>query len=107
MFQCHSPKSSHPLPLPQGAKDCSIRLCLFAVSHTVLLLPSLTTAAAVLSLSKRSAFPLLPLLMVSHTGVIFQKYRLSPKVHSAYLCLFCCLAYRVIIAIFLNSIYMC
>ena len=48
MFQCHSPKSSHPLPLPQ-----------------------------------------------------------SPKVRSTHLCLFCCLAYGVIIAIFLNSIYMC
>ena len=48
MFQCHSPKSSHPLPLP-----------------------------------------------------------LSPKVRYTHLCLFCCLAYRVIIAVFLNSIYMC
>ena len=48
MFQCHSPKSSHPLLLPQ-----------------------------------------------------------SPKVCSTHLCLFCCLAYRVIITIFLNSIYMC
>ena len=48
MFQCHSPKSSHPLPLPQ-----------------------------------------------------------SPKVRSIHLCLFCCLAYRVIITIFLNSVYMC
>ena len=48
MFQCHSPKSSHPPPLPQ-----------------------------------------------------------SPKVRSIYLCLFCCLASRVIITIFLNSIYMC
>ena len=47
MFQCHSPKSSHPLPLPQSPKDCSIHLCLF-----------------------------------------------------------CCLAYRVIVTIFLNSIYM-
>ena len=46
MFQCHSPKSSHPLPQ-------------------------------------------------------------NPKVHSTHLCLFCCLAYRVIIAIFLNSIYIC
>ena len=46
-FQCHSPKSSHPLPLPQSPKDCSIHLCLF-----------------------------------------------------------CCLKYRVIITIFLNSIYM-
>ena len=48
MFQCHSPKSMHPLPLPQSPKGCSIHLCLF-----------------------------------------------------------CCLAYRVIITIFLNSIYMC
>ena len=48
MLQFHSPKSSHPLPLP-----------------------------------------------------------LSPKVCYTHLCLFCCLAYRVVIAIFLNSIYMC
>ena len=31
----------------------------------------------------------------------------SPKVCSLRLCLFCCLAYRVIVTIFLNSIYMC
>ena len=48
MLECHSPKSSHPLPLPQ-----------------------------------------------------------SPKVCSTHLCLFCCLTHRVIITIFLNSIYMC
>ena len=30
----------------------------------------------------------------------------SPKVCSIHLCLFCCLTYRVIITIFLNSIYM-
>ena len=29
MFQCHSPKSSHPCPLLQSPKDCSIHLCLF------------------------------------------------------------------------------
>ena len=28
MFQCHSPKSSHPRPLLQSPKDCSIHLCL-------------------------------------------------------------------------------
>ena len=28
MFQCHSPKSSHPLPLPQSLKVHSIHLCL-------------------------------------------------------------------------------
>src|SRR5574341_1047585 len=47
MFQCHSPKSSHSLPLPQSPKYCSIHHCLF-----------------------------------------------------------CCLVYRVIATIFLNSIYM-
>jgi len=45
-FQCHSPQSSHPLPLPQSPKDCSIHQCLF-----------------------------------------------------------CCLVYRVIVTVFLNSIY--
>ena len=29
MFQYHSPKSSHPLPLPQSPQDCSINQCLF------------------------------------------------------------------------------
>ena len=29
VFQCHSPISSHPLPLPQSPKDCSIHQCLF------------------------------------------------------------------------------
>ena len=29
MFQCHSPISSHPRPLPQSPKVCSIHLCLF------------------------------------------------------------------------------
>ena len=31
----------------------------------------------------------------------------SPKVCSLHLCLFCCLAYRIVITVFLNSIYMC
>ena len=31
----------------------------------------------------------------------------NPKVFSLHPCLFCCVAYRVIITIFLNSIYMC
>ena len=30
MFQCHSPKSSHPHRLPQSPKDCSIHQCLFS-----------------------------------------------------------------------------
>ena len=54
---------------------------------------------------------------ISHTVIcMFQCYSLksshpyllpqSLKVYTLYLCLFCCLAYRIIISIFLNSIYM-
>ena len=36
MFQCHSPKSSHPLPLPLSPKVCSTHLCLFCcLAHRV------------------------------------------------------------------------
>ena len=55
-------------------------------------------------------------LSISHMVIyMFQCYSLksshphlpqSPKVCSLYLCLFCYLAYRVIVTIFLNSIYM-
>ena len=38
MFQCHYPKSSHPCPLPQSTKDCSIHLCLFCcLSYRVII----------------------------------------------------------------------
>ena len=33
MFQCHSPKSSHPLPLPQSPKDSSIHVCLLTGTY--------------------------------------------------------------------------
>ena len=42
-------------------------------------------------------------LETSHPRLLPQ----SPKVCSVHLCLFLCFAYRVIITIFLNSIYMC
>ena len=56
-------------------------------------------------------------LSISHMIIyMFQCYSLksshphllpqSPKVCSLYLCLLCCLTYRVIVTIFLNSIYM-
>ena len=32
IFQCHSPKSSHPLPLPQSPKDFSIHHWIFKAS---------------------------------------------------------------------------
>ena len=40
MFQCHSPKSSHPLPLPQSPKTVLYISVSFAISYTGLLLPS-------------------------------------------------------------------
>ena len=40
IFQCHSPKSSHPLPLPQSPKTVLYISVSFAVSYTGLLLPS-------------------------------------------------------------------
>ena len=39
MFQCHSPKSCHPCPLPQSPKECSIHLCLFCyLSYRVIVI---------------------------------------------------------------------
>ena len=35
MFQCHSPKSSHPLPLPQSPKVCSLFYVSVQFSHSV------------------------------------------------------------------------
>ena len=43
-------------------------------------------------------------VLSNHPTLAFSQ---SPKVCSLYLCLFCCLTYRVVITIFLNSIYMC
>ena len=40
MFQCHSPKTSHPLPLPQTPQTVLYICVSFAVSHTGLSLPS-------------------------------------------------------------------
>ena len=82
-----------PDPIPQGHPS----------------LPALSTLYHALNLHWQS---------ISHMVIyMFQCYSLklshphllpqSPKVCSLHLCLFCCLAYRVIVTIFLNSIYMC
>ena len=71
--------------------------------------PALSTLPYALNMDWRS---------ISHMVIyMFQCYFLKPshpcllpqsaKDCSIYLCLFCCLAYRVIVTIFLNSIYMC
>ena len=91
----HPEPTSHlpPHPIPQGHPSA----------------PALSTLSHSSNLDWRST---------SHTVIyMFQCYSLkssqpcllpqSPKVCSLHLCLFCCLTYRVIVTIFLNSIYMC
>ena len=86
-----TPPSTSPHPVPQGHPSA----------------PVLSTLSHASNLDQRSTSH-----MIIHT---FQRYPLksshphlpqSPKDCSLHLCLFCCLAYRVIVTIFLNSIYM-
>ena len=90
----HPDPLSHlsPHPIPQGHPSA----------------PALSTLPHALNLDWRS---------ISHMTIyMFQCYSLksshphllpqSPTVCSLHLCLFCCLTYRVIVTIFLNSIYM-
>ena len=124
MFQCHSPKSSHPCLLPQNPKDCSIHLCLFCYLayrviitaflnsiymhyYTVLMFFFLTyfTLSHASNLDWQSISHIcFNAILSNHPTLAFSQ---SPKVCSLYLSLFCYLTYRVIVLIFLNSIYMC
>ena len=122
MFQCHSPKSSHPLPLPQSPKDCfsSFTLIkrlwfLFAFCFN----GGVIYVSEVIDISSGNLDSSLCFIQpsISHMLIYMFQYHSpksshplplpqSPKVCSIHMCLFCCLAYRVIITIFLNSIYM-
>ena len=95
VYMCPHPEPpSHlsPHPIPQGHPSA----------------PALSTLSHAQNLDWRSishmiiymfqCYPLKP----SHPHLLPQ----SPKVCSLHLCLFCCLTYRVIVTIFLNSIYM-
>ena len=83
----------NPHPIPQGHPSAS----------------ALSTLSHALNLDWRSVSHMIIhmfqcySLKLSHPHLIPQ----SPKDCSLYLCLFCCLTYRVIITIFLNSTYMC
>ena len=57
IFQCHSPKSSHPLPLPQSPKDCSIYQCLFCcLVYRVMKLQSPSLIHATQNIKCRACF---------------------------------------------------
>ena len=64
MFQCHSPRSSHPCPLPQSPKDCSIHLF-----YTSLLLSHIQCYCYHLSKFHIYALLLLPLLLSRFSSV--------------------------------------
>ena len=82
---------SHPIPLV-----CPSGLALSALFHASNLDWSSTSHMVIYMFQCYS-------LKSSHPHLLPQ----SPKVCSLYLCFFCCLAYRVIITIFLDSICMC
>ena len=90
-----TPPHSHlsPHPIPQGHPSA----------------PALSTLPHASNLDWRSVSHMIIYmfqcysLRSSHTRLLPQ----SPMDCSIHLCLFCCLVYRVIITIFLNSIYMC
>ena len=89
MFQCHSPKSSHPRPLQFSSVQSLSHVWLSATPWTA------ARQAALSITNSRSS--LKPVAIKS----------MSPKDCSLHLCLFCCLAYRVTITTFLNSLYIC
>ena len=90
----HPDPPSHlpPHPIPQGHPSA----------------PALSTLPHALNLDWRSTSHIIIYmfqcysLKSSHPRLLPQ----SPKVCSLHLCLFCCLTYRVIVTVFLNSIYM-
>ena len=82
-----------PHPIPQGHPS---RLALSTLSHALNLDWWSISHMVIYMLQCYS-------LKSSHSRLLPQ----SPEVCSLHLCLFCCLSYRVIVTIFLNSIYMC
>ena len=88
-----SPSHLPPHPIPQGCPSALALSALFHASN----LDWWSISHMVISMLQWFS------LKSSHPHLLPQ----SPKVCSLYLCLFCCLAYRVIVTIFLNSLYIC
>ena len=88
------PPSHLPLhPIPQGLPS----------------VPDLSTLSQASNLDWQSTSHMIIYVFQSYSLKSSQPLLLpqSPKVCSLYLCFFCCLTYRVIVTIFLNSTYMC
>ena len=91
----HPEPQSHfpPHPIPLG---CPRALALSALLHAPNLYWSSISHMVIYTFQCYS-------LKSSHPPLLPQ----NPKVCSLHLCLFCCLAYRIVITVFLNFIYMC
>ena len=81
----HPIPQSHPSALAQSTLSHASNLDWRSVSHMVIYMLQCYS------------------LKSSHRCLLPQ----NPKICSLHLCLFCCLTYRVIVMMFLNSIYMC
>ena len=87
------PPISLPNPIPQGHRSA----------------PALSTLSHASNLDCQSLSHMIIYMFQCHSLKSSHPHLLpqNPEVCSLHLCLFCCLAYRVIVTIFLNSIYMC
>ena len=85
MFQCHSPKSSHPLPLPHSPKDCSIHQCLFCclIYKVIVQFSSVTQSCPTLHDPMNHSMPGLPvhhqLLEFTQTHVHWVSNAIQPS----------------------------
>ena len=91
-----------PIPIPPPTSLSIPSLCVFTV-HQPQALVSCIQPGMVISFTLDSILFQCYSLRTFHPRLLPQ----SPKVFSVHLCLFFCFAYRVIITIFLNSIYIC
>ena len=87
------PSQLPPHPIPQSCPSASAMKALFHASNLDWWFISHMVIYMFQCYSFKSSHPRL--------------FPQSPKVCSLHLCLFCCLKYRIIFTIFLNSIYMC
>ena len=96
IYMCSPPWSPLPPPSPShpsGSSQCT------SPEHPV---SCIEPGLVICFIYDNIHVPMLS-LRSSHPRLLPQ----SPKDCSIHLCLFCCLTYRVIVTIFLNSIYMC
>jgi len=84
---------SAPAPHPSGSSQCTS--------------PKLPVSCIEPGLAIHFLYDIIHVLMPFSQIIPPPPFPQSPKDCSIHLCVFCCLTYRVVVTIFLNSIYMC